>query len=726
MSPRGRILASLSIALLLACAWMPWTSVNRVWQDFLARRAPARTPSGQVVVVAIDEDVISKVGPWPWDRGQTGRLFRAIASLHPKVLGFDGYFPHRESATTGDLQLDTSLRKITDAGVKVLLPFFVEDVGASDSASADAALPPILESSAFQLLQDKPGLERSGIGRGDKVVFSDTIYQRHSLPSGFINNPADVQDGICRHMVQALRVGPEYLPSFAVALVAAYGDATLADVSLEPGLIQIRETEIPVDRQGMSPVRYLGPSGTIPTIPAGDLLDQAAKYSDLVRGKIVLVGLTAPGGVNAESGDFIRSPISQRYPGVELWATAVENILQNDVPRSTPLLRLWELLLGLAGCCGLWWLFSRHGPDRKIAGFAAVALVLMLVVQAIIDRIASVQSAVDLPLLGIALGFAGFRVFRPAPPANPAKSVDTMEGPATIADQVTDPVLPVARPAASMGPPQAGTWVGRFAIQGELGRGAMGVVLKGFDESLERYVAVKVLSAVRRLGENQGENLSRFQREARAIAQLNHPSIVTVYEYGEWEGSSYIAMELLDGPALDKVLLDHRLPWKAVRAWGMQLLEALAYAHDHGVVHRDIKPANVMAVDHGRRVKLTDFGLARSMDSSLTQEGQILGTPYYMAPELIDGQKGDALTDEYALGVVLYEMLSRQRPFEGDEVRQIMLQILMHPPPSIAAVVGPEVPAEALACIDRMLSKRPEDRYQNLHHALDAWKRVGH
>jgi serine/threonine-protein kinase len=254
----------------------------------------------------------------------------------------------------------------------------------------------------------------------------------------------------------------------------------------------------------------------------------------------------------------------------------------------------------------------------------------------------------------------------------------------------------------------------------------MGVVLKGFDESLERYVAVKVLSAVRRLGENQGENLSRFQREARAIAQLNHPSIVTVYEYGEWEGSSFIAMELLDGPPLDKVLLDHRLPWKAVRAWGSQLLEALAYAHDHGVVHRDIKPANVMAVDHGRRVKLTDFGLARSADSSLTQEGQILGTPYYMAPELIDGKKGDALTDEYALGVVLYEMLSRQRPFEGDEVRQIMLQILMHPPPSIAAVVGPEVPPEALACIDRMLSKRPEDRYQNLHHALDAWKRVGH
>jgi len=237
-------------------------------------------------------------------------------------------------------------------------------------------------------------------------------------------------------------------------------------------------------------------------------------------------------------------------------------------------------------------------------------------------------------------------------------------------------------------------------------------------------VAIKVISASRRLGDRLTENMNRFQREARAIASLNHPSIVTIYEMDEWDGCSYIAMELLEGPALDKLLLEHKLPWKAVRAWGLQLLEALAYAHSKGVVHRDIKPANVMAVDQGRRVKLTDFGLALHNDSTLTQEGQILGTPYYMAPELIDGQKGDGRSDQFALGVVLYEMLSRRRPFEGDEVRQIMLQILMHPAPSLAEIVGDDVPAEAIACIDRMMAKKADDRFADLEAAAEAWRRT--
>lgn len=717
-----RILVAISLFLLVATAWRPWRTVNRGWQDFLAQGAPTLAASRDVVVVAIDEDVISRVGPWPWDRGQTGRLFETIASLHPKVLGFDGYFPHREIATRGDLQLDSSLQQLAASGVRLVLPFFVENTAGSDSALSNASLPPMLAQSAFQLLRDKPVLERSGMAGGTGVVFSDTLYQRHSAPAGFINNPADPEDGICRHMVHAVRVGQEYVPSFAVALVAAYGDATLADVSLEPGLIQIRRTEILVDGEGRCPVRYLGNTPAVPTIPAGGLLANPGKYATRIKGKIVLVGLTAPGGVNGESGDVIRSPLDQRCPGVELWATAVENILHDEVPRTTTSMRLWELLLGLAGASGIWWLLRRRGPDRFVAAISAVALFAMLLLQALIDRIATIQSAVDLPLLGSILGWSGVRVFRPQ--RGPADRATTLDEPETIAGHATVPGITAAKPEASLATPHAGETVGHFAIVGELGRGAMGVVLKGRDEGLGRFVAIKVLSAGRRLGERQDENLSRFQREARAIAQLNHPSIVTIYEYGEWEESSFIAMELLDGPSLDKVLLEHRLPWKAVRAWGMQLLEALAYAHSHGVVHRDIKPANIMAVDNGRRVKLTDFGLALNSDSSLTQEGQILGTPYYMAPELIDGKKGDARTDEYALGVVLYEMLSRRRPFEGDDVRQIMLQILMHPAPSIAGLVGSDVPPQALACIDRMLAKKPEDRYPGLEAALEAWKKL--
>jgi CHASE2 domain-containing sensor protein/tRNA A-37 threonylcarbamoyl transferase component Bud32 len=716
-------LAAFAVFVLSWSAWRPWVSVNRIWQDALARSAPSLSASGNVVVVAIDEKVVSRIGPWPWDRGQTGKLFETIASLQPKVVGFDGYFPHHATPAPGDLALDSSLRRISASGVKLVLPFFVEGVGAPDSTRLSAHLPTDLVTSAFQLLQDKPELERSPFGRGRDVFYSDPRYQGSSAPAGFINNPADVEDGICRRVLHVARMGDEYLPSFAVALVAAYGDATLADVSLEPGLVQVRHTEIPVDASGFASVRFLGRGGTIPTIPAGDLLADPAKFRDRIRGRIVVIGLTAPGGVNAESGDFILTPLeSTRYPGVELWATAVENILQGEIPRSTTAVRLWELLLGLGACGTLWWSFRRRGLDKNTVFVATAALFGVIVVQSLLDRLASVQTGVDLPLLGAALGLAGVRLWGPAS----ARSAITLESPGSVAGQVTEAVLPAAAPSlsASMATPGAGGKVARFEIEGELGRGAMGVVLKGFDRALERHVAIKVLSATRRLGDRQDENLSRFQREAKAVAQLNHPSIVTIFEFGDWEGSSYIAMELLDGPALDKLLQEHRLPWKAVRAWGLQLAEALAYAHGRGVVHRDIKPANIMAVDQGRRVKLTDFGLARSSDSSLTQEGQILGTPYYMAPELIDGKKGDHLSDQYALGVVIYEMLSRRRPFEGDEVRQIMLQILMHPAPSIASVVSADVPPEALGLVDRLMAKRPEDRFPSLDDALEAWKRL--
>jgi CHASE2 domain-containing sensor protein len=721
-STKKTLLAILALFLLAVGTIQPWFWLNRNWQDFLSKRAPSLASSGDVVVVAIDEDVISRVGPWPWDRGQTGKLFETIASLHPKVLGFDGYFPHREISTVGDARLDSSLARIGASGVKVVLPFLVEGVGASDTQTDLEPLPPPLATSAFQLLQDKPGLERSGLGRGRKLIFSDTIYQRHSVPSGFINNPTDPEDGVCRHMIHALRVGQEYMPSFAVALVAAYGDATLADVSLQPGLIQVRRTQVLTNDCGMSPLRYLGTSSATSSIPAGDLLEHPEKYARRIKGKIVIVGLTSPAGVNAESGDFIRTPVDIHYPGVDLWATSVENILHGQVPRSTPLMRFWELLLGLAGCVGIWWLSSRRTPDQKIVAVAGVALFAVVAIQAILDRILSVQSAIDLPLAGLVLGMAGARVFRC--PQSDLAGPATLASPGTVAGQATNALLP---DHASQ-EPGIGTdgqaRIGRFEIHGELGRGAMGVVYKGFDAALERHVAIKVLSAARRMGENQEENQSRFQREARSIAQLNHPSIVTIFEYGQWEGASYIAMELLDGPALDKLLLELRLPWKAVRAWGMQLLEALSFAHARDVIHRDIKPANVMTVDQGRRVKLTDFGLAGNADSSLTQEGQILGTPYYMAPELIDGKKGDARSDEYALGVVFYEMLSRRRPFEGDEVRQIMLQILMHPAPSLEGVVSQDVPPEVLAVIDRMMAKKPEDRYFGASEALEAWKRL--
>lgn len=710
------IVAGLALAVV---AVKPLRGLNRAWQDFLSRRAPTLKASGKVVVVGIDDHAISLIGPWPWDRASTAALFQAVAGLGPKVIGFDGYFPRRLAGTTGDTVFSKSLAEIERSGVKVILPFQVLGDAKTDTSGVDS-LDPYLRGSAFQLLNDKPGLERTGLASGLGVVHSDSMYQVHSGSAGFINNIADLDDGICRSMIHAIRLGEDYLPSFAVALVAAYADANLGDVSLQPDRIQVKRMEIPIDGGGEVPIRFMGASPAVPTIAAGDLMVHPEKFANQIRGQIVIIGVTSTSGVNPEAGDFVRTPLVPRYPGVELWAVSVDNILTSRIPCTTAWMRLWELMLGAAGMVASWIWCRNQGLDMRYWCGVGVWIALVPLLQVVVDRVGSVQSAIDLPLLGLFLGVVGQRAFRPEPVVSPP----TLLSPGTIAGQATA-AIPGPRGSDHAVPKLDDTArIGRFEIVAELGRGAMGVVKKGYDRSLDRHVAVKVLSAVRRLGDHVDENLSRFQREARAIAQLNHPSIVTIFEYGEWQGSSFIAMELLDGPPLDKLLQEHRLPWKAVRAWGLQLMEALSYAHARGVVHRDIKPANVMAVDQGRRVKLTDFGLALHSDSSLTQEGQILGTPYYMAPELIDGKKGDALSDQYALGVLLYEMISRRRPYEGDEVRQIMLQILMHPPTPLSSVAGHDVPPEAVVCVERLMSKKPLERFPDLDAAIEVWKRL--
>ncbi len=719
--------AAIAVTVLFLVTLLPLKGLNRIWQDWLVRHASIAKPHGQVVIVAIDDEVISKIGPWPWERSQTAKLFLAIASQHPKVLAFDGYFPHRANPAPGDILLAQAMNEIVRGGTKIVLPFQLADLSAySDSLDSKIELPALMRSSAFQLLPDKPASDVAPIFHSSKILYSDTVYQQFSSPSVFINTPADPEDGVCRRIRHVMRFGSECMPSFAIAVVAAYGDASLADVSFKPGQVQILRKNVPLDDEASSSVRFLGPSPAVLTISAGELMKNPGKYSDQLRGKIVLVGTTTAAALNRETGDIVRTVFDEHYPGVEIWAVGMENILSGQLPSSTNWMRRWELALALGICMGVWYLMVRIGLEGRTWGFLCVGMVAVLVVQAILDRLLSIQSAIDLPFLGAGFGISGMWAFRKHSLTKPLPTIPTMMAPGTIAGQVTSPMLPVhpggnTQPPGTLdGPPK----IGRYELVGELGRGAMGVVHKGYDRSLDRFVAIKVISASRRLGEKFSENMNRFQREARAIASLNHPSIVTIYESDEWEGSSFIAMELLDGPPLDKLLTEHRLPWKAVRAWGLQLIEALAYAHSKGVVHRDIKPANVMAVDQGRRVKLTDFGLALQNDSTLTQEGQILGTPYYMAPELIDGLKGDGRSDQFALGVVLYEMLSRRRPFEGEEVRQIMLQILMHPAPSLANLVADDVPAEAIACIDRMMAKKAEERFATLDETADAWKRI--
>jgi serine/threonine-protein kinase len=252
--------------------------------------------------------------------------------------------------------------------------------------------------------------------------------------------------------------------------------------------------------------------------------------------------------------------------------------------------------------------------------------------------------------------------------------------------------------------------LGKYRVVDVLGEGAMGVVYRAHDAAIDREVAVKTIRKELLSSTMATTLVERFRREAVAAGRLSHAGIVAVYDYGEDDESAFIVMELALGTSLD--VYAHRrgsLSLDDVGALMAQLLDALGYAHERGIVHRDIKPSNVIVSDSGR-VKITDFGIARIQSSTLTHTGVAVGTPSYMSPEQYMGTAVDHRADLFAAGVVLYELLTGARPFGGDTLESIAYQVChsQHVPPSHRR---PSLPARIDAVIATALAKLPEDRY---------------
>ncbi len=252
---------------------------------------------------------------------------------------------------------------------------------------------------------------------------------------------------------------------------------------------------------------------------------------------------------------------------------------------------------------------------------------------------------------------------------------------------------------------------GRYKIIKELGRGTMGVVYKAHDPQIDRMVALKVLRPDRVVSQ---DFVLRFLREAKAIGRISHPNIVVVYDVGQDHGTIYIAMEYLDGRPLSEVIKDKTVSVEEAVGICAQVAEALGYAHRQGIVHRDIKPSNIILTPD-RQIKLTDFGIARIEDPEAalqTQAGDILGTPAYMAPEQVMGQKADGRTDLYALGVIAYEMVVGKRPFGGGNIAAIFRSIT-HEPPQNPMNTGNLDNRRLADLILKSLSKDPANRFQS-------------
>lgn len=259
--------------------------------------------------------------------------------------------------------------------------------------------------------------------------------------------------------------------------------------------------------------------------------------------------------------------------------------------------------------------------------------------------------------------------------------------------------------------------IGRYDIYAELGSGGMATVFLALDLALDRKVAIKVMSPA--LTATPGA-IERFRREARTAAALSHPHIVPIFAIGEEPGIAYYVMKYIEGRGLDSVLREEGAQSPAfVQAILSKVGTALQYAHDNGVVHRDVKPANIM-LDRDGWTYVTDFGIAKREDGhGLTQSGMIIGTPAYMCPEQFNGAPVTGAADQYALGVVAYEMLAGRTPYDGPSLGEVMRGHLLEPVPPVR-LARPDVPEELEACVTRMLAKEPGDRFPSLTDAVAA------
>jgi serine/threonine protein kinase len=270
--------------------------------------------------------------------------------------------------------------------------------------------------------------------------------------------------------------------------------------------------------------------------------------------------------------------------------------------------------------------------------------------------------------------------------------------------------------------------IGPYRVLDKLGEGGMGEVYRAHDSRLGRDLAIKVLPAAMASDPDMRE---RFGREARAIAALNHPNIVTIYSVEDADGVRFLTMELVEGEALDRLIPSGGLDIDRVISIGEAVADALAAAHDRGIIHRDLKPANVMVTKDGR-VKVLDFGLAKVHGpdagdgtraelptAMVTAAGMVMGTRPYMSPEQVQGRALDRRTDIFSLGVMLYEMTTGRRPFQGQSPAELFASILRDPAP-LASDLRADLPSDLARVIQRCLEKDPNDRMQTARDAGHA------
>ncbi|MGB8953200.1 MAG: protein kinase [Candidatus Aminicenantales bacterium] len=261
--------------------------------------------------------------------------------------------------------------------------------------------------------------------------------------------------------------------------------------------------------------------------------------------------------------------------------------------------------------------------------------------------------------------------------------------------------------------------IGKYTIVGEIGKGAMGIVYKAIDPYIGRTVAIKTIRfdvVGQRFAMEEAQ--TRFMREARSAGNLSHPNIVTIYEVGEDEGLTYIAMEYIDGQSLEDFIASRRkFSLEEIINLIRLIGDALECAHQKGIIHRDVKPGNIL-IDSDGRPYIVDFGIARLSSSTMTQANMVMGTPFYMSPEQISGKTVDSRSDIFSLGGILYELITRHKPFPGDTVTTVIYRIINEDPTPVRSFQK-DLPEGLEYVVRKALAKSPESRYQSCREFIE-------
>jgi CHASE2 domain-containing sensor protein/tRNA A-37 threonylcarbamoyl transferase component Bud32 len=732
------ILITVFILILYLSNFEGLEKTNLGFSDRFLKFRGTTPPGNEVTIVAIDEKSLNDWGVWPWKKELLATLINNLSTAKPKLIVFDLFLSsdeHKDSTKGTEILA----QKIQEAG-NVISPiyFSFSEMGVISLSFPKAVSKSFLIEGNYSFLQPASAL-----------FFPDERLVEKSWALGHINLFYD-QDRKVRKEPLLVNFNQRLYPSLALQSVRRYLGLKKFEVEIKnKNTIGLKDITVPTDDQMRLLINYYGPEKTFKYLSATDILQGKLDQNSLF-GKIVVVGGTA-----TELGGKITTPLTTRLPEAEKTATVIANILHKDFLKEFPSFYnvLIIILIGL---------FCALSLPKITLMYRMIVLSGMIFVILNLSFLALTSSGIItkpfFPLLELILFIAVAPAIKPSEAAKsqspeqkkkktPLKEVYLRENekilvshkentikmdtgaelklsstpPASLVSEAEKHTVPEILPTEEFKEaPQEKkdtdrtklSQFGRYIILEQIGKGAMGTVYKGKDPAIDRLVALKTIRLDFGMSaEDTDELKERLIREAQAAGKLSHPNIVTIYDTGQEGDLHYIAMEYLEGYTLEslikkKTVMNYRVVAKII----MQICEALEYAHQRGVVHRDIKPANIMVLDNFT-IKVMDFGIARLGPSSMTQSGIALGTPYYISPEQLQGKPGDARSDIFALGVLVYELLTRQKPFVGENISALIHSILSTDP-KLPSEIDDKTPQIFDRIVSKALAKEPDQRFQ--------------